>query len=123
MTNEQYERIWNIVNKCKFRLCSTVHITINLRRHASKVVGGWSRAYIQVEMMGHGTGSKHDVSEHMTESEIVYRCFKAVSTYMEFEVRRAFAYDGVELFHPHTSVQALMEASKTREVRNEPIGN
>jgi hypothetical protein len=113
MTEEAFQRIWNIVSNCKFRFSSTVHTAICLRKHPE------GRAYIQVDIMGHGRGSKHDVSEHMTESEIVYRCFKALTTYMEYELRDKFTYEGVKLFDPHTSVRALMEASQTTEERDD----
>ena len=105
-------RVYSIVRNVEFNFSSTVHTTIHLKRHPE------GRMYIQVEIMGHGTGSKHDISEHMTESEIVFRCYKAITTYMEYEIRNSFTYEGVKLFDPHTSIRALMEASKTTETRD-----
>jgi hypothetical protein len=41
-----------------------------------------------------------------------------LSTYMEYELRDCFTYEGVKLFDPHMSVRSLMEASKTTEERD-----
>ena len=111
MKQEEYERILEII--CEISLCHFSEyefFSISLKSHEPM-----GRVYIQVEMLDRvgnrrGRGSKHDLSEHMTETEIVQRVFKAVLTYMEFEIRKNFNYEGVPVFHPHTSVRSLMEA-------------
>ncbi len=64
-------------------------------------------------------GRKWDLSEHMTESEIVLTVWKAYLTFLEHEARETFLYKGAVLFDPHIDVNALIEASKKRSVRNE----
>ena len=57
------------------------------------------------------------LSKHMTENEIVQTALAAVLMAEEHEAREAFAYKGVNLFHPHIEIAALMRASKRKDVR------
>ena len=84
------------------------------------------RCYIQIKQRGECNrtgeeyeegGRKWDISQYMTESEIVFTVFKALLTFVEHELRESFEYKGHKIFDPHTSVEALMVACKTLDVR------
>jgi hypothetical protein len=52
---------------------------------------------------------KWQLSQHMTDSEIVQTAFKAVLTALEHEAREQFLYRGVSVFDPHYDVERLVE--------------
>ena len=58
------------------------------------------------------TGRKWLLSEHMTETEIVWTAFKAILTALEHEAREKFLYRGVAIADSHTDVNALVEMVK-----------
>ena len=61
------------------------------------------------------------ISFHMTDSEVVQTCFKAVLTAMEHEARERFTFRGTAVFGPHLDVyqlKALVDAG-CRDVRKE----
>lgn len=47
------------------------------------------------------------LSPHMTDSEIVATCFKAVLTALEHEAREAFKFQGQSVYDAHLSVHQL----------------
>ena len=55
-------------------------------------------------------GRKWDLSQHMTESEVVFTAWKAYLTFIEHEAREQFHYKGKKIFDPHIDVNALLEA-------------
>lgn len=57
---------------------------------------------------GPQTSRKWFLSRHMTKSEVVTTALKAVLTAEEHEARERFRYDGVRIFGPHISVDALV---------------
>ena len=63
-------------------------------------------------------GRKWDLSQHMTESEIVFTVWKALLTFIEHETREQFTYKGFKIFDPHISVNSLINACQTLDVRN-----
>jgi hypothetical protein len=52
---------------------------------------------------------KWQLSEHMTESELIQTAFKCVQTAIEHEAREQFKYKGRAVYGPHFDVRALME--------------
>ena len=89
-----------------------------------RTYNGTDRNYIQVQFWavdvdtGEGTlmrGRKWDLSEHMTETEIVCTAFKAIFAAMDHEVREMFTYKGRKIFNPHTSVQSLIDLADKQE--------
>lgn len=64
-------------------------------------------------------GRKWDLSEHMTESEIVFTIFKATLTFIEHELREQFLYKGKRIFDPHIDVNALLSVCGQLSVREE----
>lgn len=54
-------------------------------------------------------GRKWNLSIHMTDSEIVQTCFKAIMTSIEHEAREYFKYRGRSIFGPHFDVEKLHE--------------
>lgn len=60
---------------------------------------------------------KHQLSFHMTESELVQTAFFAALQAEEHECREAFTYQDKAVFNPHISVQALLSVCGQQEVR------
>lgn len=56
-------------------------------------------------------GRKWLLSHHMTESEVVQTCMKAVLAAVEHEAREEFMWAGQPIFRPHLDVRALWELS------------
>lgn len=56
---------------------------------------------------------KWQLSEHMTDSEVVQTAFKAVLTAQEHEAREKFKYRGRAIFGPHFNVERLWELCDT----------
>lgn len=65
-------------------------------------------------------GRKWILSKHMTRSEVVTTAFKAVLTAEEHEVRERFRYRGRMVFGPHFNVEALYDAAKRLDLRDNP---
>lgn len=57
------------------------------------------------------------LSYHMVNNEIVRTAYKAVLAAMEHEVQETFSYKGVNLFHPHFNLDALVEFAKKRKIQ------
>lgn len=55
----------------------------------------------------------------MTKSEFVRTCFLAVLQAVEHETRENFRYRGKAVFGPHIDVDALVEASKFLDKREQ----
>jgi hypothetical protein len=81
-----------------------------------KIAKDQSRLFLQVwwadkcTVTGNSTvqsSRKWLLSPHMTKSEFVQTCFKAVLTAMEHEVREQFTYKGEAVYRPHYNVDAL----------------
>lgn len=54
------------------------------------------------------------LSPHMTDSEIVATCFKAVLTALEHEARAAFTFKGQAVYDGHLSVHQLARVRADR---------
>jgi hypothetical protein len=52
---------------------------------------------------------KWQLSQYMTESELIQTVFKCVLTAIEHEAREQFKYKGRAVYGPHFDVRALME--------------
>ena len=63
---------------------------------------------------------KWQLSEHMTESELVQTAFKCVLTAIEHEAREQFKYQGQAIFGPHFNVNDLvaLAAAGSKDVRS-----
>jgi hypothetical protein len=59
------------------------------------------------------------LSSHMTESEFVQTCLKAVLSAEEHEARENFTYKGKKIFGPHINVNSLLEVADSVDVRSE----
>lgn len=73
---------------------------------------GGPRAYIQVYGQTGSqawTGRKWLISDHMTISEIVQTCLKAILAAEEHEAREFFTFRGCPVFSPHLDVTALSQ--------------
>jgi len=64
-------------------------------------------------------GRKWKLSKHMTESEVVQTCFKAISTFIEHETRENFTYLNRRVFGPHIDVNKLWEICQYTDERTE----
>lgn len=62
------------------------------------------------------------LSPHMTNSEFVQTCFKAVMTAEEHEARESFQYKGSAVYGPHFDVDSLAELCEAGriDVRKNP---
>lgn len=83
--------------------------------------GGTNRYYLQVSAMlpdntaqGEAPpvileqkGRKWWLSPHMTKSEVVSTCLKAILTFEEHEIRERFKYRGRAVYDPHYDVDVL----------------
>lgn len=58
------------------------------------------------------SGRKWQLSEHMTDQEIVQTAFKAVLTALEHEARELFKYKDVSVLDPHYDLEKLVELRK-----------
>lgn len=65
-------------------------------------------------------GRKWILSEHMKKSEVVTTAFKAIITAEEHEIREKFRYRGRMIFGPHIDVDALHDACRTLDLRDDP---
>ena len=54
-------------------------------------------------------GRKWRLSEHMTDTEFVWTCFKAVLTAIEHETRELFKFDGVAVADSHVNIHQLAD--------------
>lgn len=54
-------------------------------------------------------GRKWQLSEHMTEGEVVQTALMACIAAEEHETREAFTYKGKAIFGPHLSIDKLLE--------------
>lgn len=61
---------------------------------------------------------KWRLSKHMTKSEFVQTCLKAVLTAEEHEVRERFFYRGKAIFAPHFNVDELWENMPSEDKRH-----
>jgi hypothetical protein len=80
---------------------------------------GEDRPYIQVRGFTGAdawTGRKWYLSRHMTVSEVVTTCFKAIITAEEHETREFFTYRLHPIFSPHFDVEALVELHQNMRV-------
>lgn len=57
------------------------------------------------------------LSFHMTNSEVVRTCHKAVQAAMLHEVDEAFKYKGSRIFNPHIDLDDLANAIKSKDVK------
>jgi hypothetical protein len=62
-------------------------------------------------------GTKHYLSEHMTDDEIVKRCWVAFEQAVKHEIMEGFRYNGEMVFNPHTPFTRLIEASRVEVTR------
>lgn len=67
------------------------------------------------------SGRKWRISQHMTKSEIVATCFKAVLSAEEHECREQFTYKGVAVYGPHIDVEKLLEVAGHYDVRQDAM--
>lgn len=79
------------------------------RFHFHAGIGVW---WIQIRFVDPNDGGeqhsrKWRLSRHMTRSEIVQTCFKAVMAAEEHEARERFQYRGEAIFGPHFDVDDL----------------
>lgn len=82
------------------------------------------RAQIRVKCYGgkcNVTGKRMDwngrwwrLSHHMTDSEIVATCFKAILTALEHEARESFTFKGQPVYDSHLSVHQLAKLRADR---------
>lgn len=63
-------------------------------------------------------GGKRYVSEHAVDSEVVQCALRALLDFDEHETREAFLFDGVRLFGPHITLDALKSVADTTETRH-----
>lgn len=84
------------------------------------------RIYYQVECdrpdiytgePGTGRGGKAYLSKFMTDSELSRILFGLFRAYEEHETREWFQIDGVSVFGPHISLDALLVAGRALEFR------
>lgn len=61
-------------------------------------------------------GRKWYLSEFMTDDEVIKTAFAACKSAVEHEIMEGFTVDGVVLFNPHVSFEALLSISH-KEVR------
>lgn len=54
-------------------------------------------------------GGKVYISPHSTESEIVFKAWQLVQSFIEHEARECFRYEGTLIFNPHLDVKNLKE--------------
>lgn len=67
-------------------------------------------------------GRKWRLSEHMTKSEVVQTCFKAILAFEEHETREFFMYRGKPIFGPHIDVDALHAVCHVLDDRKANLG-
>jgi hypothetical protein len=65
-----------------------------------------------------GYGGKAYPSEHATLSELTQMIFGLYRAYWEHEVRETFEYQGLRVYGPHISVEALMTVARKVDVRS-----
>jgi hypothetical protein len=88
---------------------------------------GGNRIYLQIHYFATCTktgeqktwkGGKHYLSTHMTEDEIVKRCYVAFEQAVKHEVMEGFTFDSKPIFNPHVNFRKLLEVCEY-EVRRE----
>jgi hypothetical protein len=63
------------------------------------------------------TGRRWVISRHMTDSEVVQTCLKAVLTAEEHEAREKFTFMDKPVFGPHINILELLGACDRLDVR------
>lgn len=66
----------------------------------------------ETKLVGRQYGRRWFLSPHMTDSEVVSTCLKAVLAAEEHEAREQFTFAGEAIFGPHFDVQHLHELAK-----------
>jgi hypothetical protein len=61
------------------------------------------------------TGRKWRLSKHMTDSEVVWTCFAAISMAEEHEMRENFRYRGACIAGPNLDVEVLAEVARYKK--------
>lgn len=88
------------------------------------------RVYIQISYRainshtgeeGDWKGAKWYLSQHMTNDEIVKKCYLAFRTCVEHEVLESFKVDGKAIFNPHIDFEELIKISE-KEVKRSQNG-
>ena len=89
---------------------------------------GRSFLYIESTSLDNSTGEectwksrKWRLSCHMTKSEFIQTCFKAVLTAVEHETRERFKYKDKAIFGPHINVDKLHEICEEVDVREDSL--
>lgn len=62
-------------------------------------------------------GAKFYLSSHMTEDEIVKRCFAAFRDLVTHEVMEGFTFDNIVVFNPHINFRELIKISHMEVTR------
>lgn len=57
------------------------------------------------------TGYKFRVSWHMTKTELICTVFKAYQQAIDHELRELFKFNGLQIFDPHRSLEAMCAAA------------
>lgn len=104
--------------------------------HTKIFAGGFDdRPYLQISMdtqdarhprerRASWNGRKWQLSQHMTDSEIVQTALLALITWAEHEVRESFEYRGEAIFAPHFDVDdlvTLIAAERLGEARRPAV--
>lgn len=65
-------------------------------------------------------GAKHYLSEHMTDDEVLKKCYAAFELAVKHELLEGFKIDGIMPFNPHVNIEELLKISD-REVKRAPV--
>lgn len=60
----------------------------------------------------HQKGGKHYISKYATDSEVIFKGFKACKDFVMHELHESFYVDDVRLFDPHLDLDALVDSVK-----------
>ena len=120
--NSQFLRVKNITNRITMELFGIrFGIVVSFDKK------GGDRIYIQVyynapctktKKMEYWTGGKYYLSEHMTDDEIVKKCWVAFEQAIKHETMESFKVDGIILFNPHVNFEELLKISSKEIKRN-----
>lgn len=66
-------------------------------------------------------GAKWYLSPHMTDDEIVKKCYLAFRTCVEHEVLEGFKVDDIILFNPHVDFEELLKVSHKEVTRKQKL--
>lgn len=108
-----------ILNEITYKPGYSIYLRQDPGEYRFYVQVAFNRPDIVTGKMGTGWSGKRYVSTHMCRSEFIAMCFGTFLALEEHECREYFKWKNRRIYGPHINVDALWEAAKHVEIRDE----